>query len=231
MRKLAVVFMMMFSSMLVLIASSIQWPEITDFEVTAYKNAPRPVCEIVVTSSAAPSYEFSSSGENTIDGKIFDVTAMYRANQSKVQGAISVKMLTNLRYPNLSVTLTLYPFVQTQNQNKKANAVYKVNYVKPYIDCVFNDVTYRYTGALAASDYAQGTKITASSTGGIDVVITGNVTCNKSFPAYAGRALAGMREGQLLMPECNLDLVDLSIDSLDKDREYVANVGITITAD
>ena len=231
MRKLAVVFIMMFSSMLVLIAASIQWPEITDFEVTAYKNAPRPVCEIVVTTSAAPSYEFSSSGENTIDGKIFDVTAMYRANQNKVPGAISVKMLTNLRYPNLSVTLTLYPFVQTQDQSKKANAVYKVNNVKPYIDCVFNDVTYRYTGALAASDYAQGTKITASSTEGIDVVITGNVTCNKSFPAYAGRALPGMREGQLLMPECNLDLVDLSIDSLDKDCEYIANVGITITAD
>lgn len=230
MRKLAVVFMMMFSSMLVLMAASIQWPEITDFEVTAYKNAPRPVCEIVVTTSAAPSYEFSSSGENTIDGKIFDVTAMYRA-QNKVLGAISVKMLTNLRYPNLSVTLTLYPFIQTDNVNQYTKAVYKVNYVKPYIDCVFNNVTYRYTGALTASDYAQGTKITASSTGGIDVVITGNVTCNKSFPAYAGRALAGMREGQLLMPECNLDLVDLTLNDFMQNREYVANVGITITTD
>lgn len=222
---------LIFFSMMVLMAASIQWPAIDDFEVSAYKTAPRPVCEIVVSTSAAPSYEFSSSGENSIDDKIFDVTAIYWANSKVVPHAISVKMLTNCRYPNLSVTLTLYPFVQTQNTNKVVNAVYKVNYVKPYIDCVFNGITYRYTGALSAGNYNQGTKITASSIQGTDVVITGSVTCNKSFPAYSGNTLPGMKEGQVLMPECNLDLVDLSIDGLDKDRDYIANVGITITTD
>lgn len=223
MRKIALLFILLIISIAFVSGTTETLQSIPDFNITAYKTAPLPVCDISVTSSISDAFGYTYS-QGHIDNTVFDITAITSTNSS-ITGAVSVKMSTNRKKPNLKVKVTLKPF---RSVNGQKDAKYKIMYYTSTLQCTFNNASYRYSATLSSDVYNSGDEITVSS----DTVIEleGNIKSSPDLPQTSGSQLPGVLENQLLIPECRFNLIGLSLSNFTSGVEYTAYVNIEIYA-
>lgn len=198
---------------------------IPSFNITAYKTAPAPVCDVKISSSTSQGYEYSYSGNNNSDGT-FDVTGMLRGSTT-ISDAVVIKMITNRRTPTLKVQVTLKPFVATNNPNKSVSTTYDLAYSSSSVTCTYNSVNYRYTASLSSSDFGSGA-VTLSGSESKTFTLTCGVSSNPSLPTASGSTLPGIVDNVFLEPVCKIKMKIANFGNFTRRVEYKAEIVISI---
>ena len=198
---------------------------IPSFNITAYKTAPAPICDVKISSSTSQDFEYSYSGNNSSSG-LFDVTGMLKGSTT-ISDAIVIKMITNRKTPTLKVQVILKPFVATNNPDKSVSTTYDLAYSSSSINCTYNSVNYRYTASLSSSDFGSEA-VTLSGSASKSFTLTCSVSSSPTLPSASGSTLPGIADNVFLEPACKIKMQIPDFKNFERRLEYKANVTISI---